>query len=135
MVEIRIANTFSIKIHQMKPKKSSFFSINFPSFSWSLHILFLLYSIDLCTSLIIKALMVLILFLCSCLLTVYTGGKRDLGFLQETSAKFLGTLCINSWVGLRKDREIRLTSFWTTHCSTLTDFDSIKDYEFRNTNW
>jgi hypothetical protein len=50
-------------------------------------------------------------FLCSCLLTVYTGGKRDLGFLQETSAKFLGTLCINSWVGLRKDREIRLTSF------------------------
>ena len=32
-VEIRIANTFSIEIYQMKPKKSSFFSINFPSFS------------------------------------------------------------------------------------------------------
>jgi len=33
--------------------------------------------------------MVLILFLCSCLLTVYSGGKSVLGFLQETSAKFL----------------------------------------------
>lgn len=65
-------------------------------------------------------------FLCSCLLTVYSGGKRFLGFLKETSAKIFGTLCINSWVGYVRIREIRLTSFWTTHCSTLTDFDSIK---------
>jgi len=33
--------------------------------------------------------------------------KSVLGFSQETSAKVFGTLCINSWVGLRKDREIR----------------------------
>ena len=96
----------------MKLKKSSFFSINFPSFSSFLHFLFSLYSIDLCTSLIIKALMVLILFyVCSCLLTVQCGGKSVRGFLQETSAKFFGTLCINYWVGLRKDRQITLTSF------------------------
>ena len=42
-------------------------------------------------------------FLCSCLLTVYIGGKRFLGFLKETSAKKFGTLCINSCIGLRKD--------------------------------
>merc|ERR1740123_610269 len=88
MVEIRIANTFSIEIYQMKQKSLVFFSINFPSFSCFLHFLFLLYSIDLCTSLIIKALMVLILFyvvVCSRCIVVE---KRFLGFLQETSANF-----------------------------------------------
>ena len=56
--------------------------------------------------------MVLILFyVCSCLLTVQCGGKSVRGFLQETSAKFFGTLCISYWVGLRKDRQITLTSF------------------------
>jgi len=70
-VEIRIANTFSIEIYQMKPKRSNFFfnQIFFLSHVF-LHFLIWLYSIDLCTSLIIKALLVLILFLCSCLLTV-----------------------------------------------------------------
>jgi len=88
----------------MKPKKSSFFlSINFPSFSCFLHFLFFaifyrfMYKSDYQGTYGFNS------FLCSCLLTVYIGGKRFLGFLKETSAKNFGTLCINSWIGLHKD--------------------------------
>jgi len=73
----------------MKPKKSRvFFQSIFLLSRVFLHFFFLLYSIDLCTSLIIKALMVLILFyvvVCSRCIVVE---KRFLGFLQETSANF-----------------------------------------------
>ena len=131
MVEISITNTFSIEIYQIKPKKSSFF---YQSIFLLSHVFytfcFLLYSIDLCTSLIIKALMVLILFyvvVCSrCILVE----KDSWDFWRKLQQKILVHCVSILGLGYIRIREIRLTSFWTTHCSTLTDFDS--GYKFRD---
>jgi hypothetical protein len=91
---------------------------------------FLLYSIDLCTSLIIKALMVLILFyvvVCSqCILVE----KDSWDFWRKLQQKNLVHCVSILGLGQIRIREIRLTSFWTTHCSTLTDLINLPIPEF-----
>ena len=79
----------------MEPKKSSFFSINFPSFScfFTLFVFAIFYRFMYKSD--YQGTYGFNSFLCSCLLTVYSGGKKIPGIFAGNFSKFFLVLCVS----------------------------------------